>query len=146
MQGLKHRQKVKSPQEEEEEEEKEEEETKFSLAFHAEGKKGQISFYLVHSLVYTKSLVREVRVAIKSVKQRNRYIYTSSGRSHILWVISRADFASNSCKCGNIVCTKRWRSKWCTEIMVRLLPLELSVIPCCYNRACLQTWDQDVRF
>ena len=31
MQGLKHRQKVKSPQ-------KEEEETKFPLAFHAEGK------------------------------------------------------------------------------------------------------------
>ena len=33
MLGLKHRQKVKSPQEE-----KEEEETKFPLAFHAEGK------------------------------------------------------------------------------------------------------------
>ena len=35
MLGLKHRQKVKSPQEEKEEEE---EETKFPLAFHAEGK------------------------------------------------------------------------------------------------------------
>ena len=34
MQGLKHRQKVKSPQKEEEKEE----ETKFPLAFHAEGK------------------------------------------------------------------------------------------------------------
>ena len=37
MQGLKHRQKVKSLQKEEEEKE-EKEETKFTLAFHAEGK------------------------------------------------------------------------------------------------------------
>ena len=36
MQGLKHRQKVKSPQKEKEEEK---EETEFPLAFHAEGKK-----------------------------------------------------------------------------------------------------------
>ena len=37
MQGLTHRQKVKSPQKEKEKEE----ETKFPLAFHAEGKKTQ---------------------------------------------------------------------------------------------------------
>ena len=40
-------------------------------------------------------------------------------------------------------CTKRWRSQWCTEIMVRVLPPELSVIHCCWNRAYLQTWEID---
>ena len=38
MQGLKHRQKVKSPQEEEE--------TKFPLAFHAEGKNSPLEMIL----------------------------------------------------------------------------------------------------